>query len=137
MNKAAKLVSNSLLDQQFVTKHIAGKTYTIYPPTIRVLCRAISQFSLIGMDGTYNRLDVLAEMPQNVPYILRGLAYLIVGEKPFGRYRSFVVAHRLSKATLEELRECVDAILPLLGGDDFFACAASLKSIAKVAAQEK
>lgn len=49
MNQAAKTVSNALLGLDFMNVEIGGMVYTIKPPTIKIICRAIHHFSNIGM----------------------------------------------------------------------------------------
>lgn len=137
MNKASELISDSLLGDSYTTISIGGRAYTVYPPTIKVLCRALSAFSKIGMDEEYNKLSVLAELPENVPHIIKGLSCLIVGDAKCWRWKAHYVGKVIKSGTLSELKACVDAITPLLGGEDFFVCAASLKSLSRIAAKEK
>ena len=49
MNQAAKIVSDALLGLDFKNVEIGGMIYTIKPPTIKVICRAIRHFSNIGL----------------------------------------------------------------------------------------
>lgn len=137
MNEAAKLVSDSVLGEDFITIKIGQKAYTVYPPAIKILCRAISEFSKIGMDGEYNKLTVLAELPENVPHIIKGISALIVGDVKCWRWKSYRVGKALKSLSFQELKNIIEDVLPLLGGDSFFACAASLKSMSKIAAQPK
>ena len=44
-NQAAKTVSDALLGLDFKNVGIGGIVYTIKPPTIKVICRAIHHFS--------------------------------------------------------------------------------------------
>lgn len=137
MNKAAQLVSDSLIGEDFVTIRIGKKAYTVYPPAIKVICRATSAFSKIGMDGEYNKLSVLAELPDNIPHIIQGISAIIVGNVMCWRWKAHWIGKRLEKLSLPELKDLVDNILPLLGGDAFFVCAASLKSLSGIAAKAK
>lgn len=47
MNQAAKTVSDALLGLDFMNVEIGGMVYTIKPPTIKIICRAIHHFSNI------------------------------------------------------------------------------------------
>lgn len=49
MNQAAKTVSDALLGLDFKNVEIGGIVYTIKPPTIKVICRAIHHFSNIAL----------------------------------------------------------------------------------------
>lgn len=137
MNEAAKLVSDSVLGEDFATIKIGMKAYTVYPPTIKILCRAVSEFSKIGMDGEYNKTTVLAELPENAPYIIKGLSALVVGDVKCWRWKAHRIGKSLESLNLQELKSIIEEVLPLLGGDAFFACAASLKSMSKIAAKPK
>lgn len=137
MNEAAKLVSDSLIGEGFATVRVGNKVYTVYPPAIKVLCRATSAFARIGMDGEYNQLTVLSEFPENIPHMIKGISALIVGDTKCWRWKAHKVGKRLSSLNLQELKTVIDNVLTLLGGDAFFACAASLKSMSKIAAKPK
>ena len=136
MNEASKLVTDSLLNE-FVTIKVGDNAFTVYPPSIKVLCRAISEFSKIGMDGEYNKLTVLSELPLNSTHIIKGLSALIVGDVRNWRWKAHRVGKQLMKLNLSELNKVKEEVISLAGGDDFFACAASLKSMSVMAAKRK
>lgn len=137
MNEAAKIVSDSITGQDFVTVKAGESAYTVYPPTIKVLCRAISEFSKIGVDREYNTLSVLAELPGNAPHIVKGLSFMIVGDVKLWRWKAYRVRKNIRSLNLSELKAIIEEILPMLGGEAFFSCAASLKSMSRIAAQPK
>ena len=137
MNEAAGLVVDSIQNENFKIISIRGKIYSVYPPTIKIICRAISSFRKIGLDGEYSRLSVIAEIPDNVPYIIKGLSLLIVGNAWNWRWKSRGVEKVLESATLRELREATEIAISLIGPDDFFGCAACLKSMTGTAAIQK
>lgn len=137
MNKAAALVSESLIGNSFTTFFLGGRAFTVYPPTIKVICRAISCFSKIGLNGEYTRTTVIAELPENAPHIVKGLAALIVGDVNCWKWRAKKVEKILESATLEELKLATESIIPLIGGADFFDIAVSLKSVSAMAAKAK
>lgn len=45
MNQGAKIVSESIIGSDFRTVFVAGKAYTVYPPTVHKLAGAISHLS--------------------------------------------------------------------------------------------
>ncbi|MFV0587483.1 hypothetical protein [Bacteroides reticulotermitis] len=137
MNKASKLVSDSLIGEDYVSVSIKDKVYEIHPPAIKVMCRAISEFSKMGMDGEYNPLTIIAECPGNTAHIIKGISALIVGDVNNWRWKAHKVGKRLKKLSFKELNELLNMILPLLGGDAFFEIAASLKSMSVIAAKPK
>ena len=50
MNKGAKVISEAILGRDFRTVVIAGKAYTVHPPTIERMAGAISHLS--GVQAT-------------------------------------------------------------------------------------
>ena len=62
-NQAAKTVSDALLGLDFMNVEIGGMVYTIKPPTIKIICRAIHHFSNIGMTGD-NVMEAIKELPE-------------------------------------------------------------------------
>lgn len=137
MNEAAKLVSDSLLGEDFATIHIKDKYYTVYPPTIKVICRACSAFSKIGLDGNYSKLTVIGEIPENIPHIIKGLSALIVGNTRNWRWKAHKVGKAFQSATNSDIKDAWETILPLMDGGSFFEYALSMKSAAKIVAKEK
>lgn len=137
MNEAARLIAESLLGMDSTSISIGGGSYPVYPPTIKVICRAIRSFAKIDMDGEYTRLSVIAEVPGNMPHIIRGLAELMVGDVRFHHWKTRRMRAVLRSATLAELHAAAEVAVSLIGGNDFFACAAYLKNIVKIAATQK
>lgn len=138
MKTDSQIVADSLVGLDFRTIYIGGETFTIYPPTIKNLCRAIHHLSQIGMEGEYNALTALAELPHNAPHLIRGLSVLIIPSTPwYLPWKHRRAKRALLNATCAELREAIENIIPLIGGEDFFACAAMAKSIAKIAAKQE
>ena len=62
-NQAAKTVSDALLGLDFKNVGIGGIVYTIKPPTIKVICRAIHHFSNIALRGD-NIMAAIKELPK-------------------------------------------------------------------------
>ena len=137
MNKGAELVSDSLLGQDFITIKTDRRVYTIYPPSIKVLSRALSQFAKIGMAGEYSKLSVLAELKENIPFIISGLSFLIVGDVRFYKWRARRVAKGLNELNLKELKDLIDEVFFQQKTAYEIYCAASLKSTSEIAAKPK
>lgn len=137
MNQAAELVADSLLGESLATVIVGKEVYTVNPPAIKVICRAISAFSKIGLDGNYTELSVIGEIPENYPYVIKGLSFIIVGDVKYWRWKAYKLGNVLQSATNKELKDAWESILPLLGGKDFFDCALSMKSAVQMAAKEK
>ena len=137
MNEAAKLVSESALGLDFKTILIGNKCYSFYPPTIKTLYRALSCFARVGVEGEYTRLDVIKEVPENTPYLIKGLSVLLTGDIRGWKRKARRMEKVLESATLKELRQIMETAVSLIGGDDFFVCAALARSVAKMAATRK
>ena len=73
MNQAAKTVSDALLGLDFKNVEIGGIVYTIKPPTIKVICRAIHHFANIGMTGD-NVMEAIKELPEITGDMLKGIS---------------------------------------------------------------
>ena len=137
MNQAAELVADSLLGENMATIIIGRKAYTVSPPTIKVICRACSSFAKIGLDGDYTKLSVIGEIPCNSPCIIKGLSVLIVGDVRNWRWKVYKVSRVLQSATNREIKEAWESIYPLIGGEDFFDYAFSMKNAVKMIAKGK
>lgn len=137
MNQAAELVSDSLLGNSMATIIIGGKVYTVNPPAIKVICRACSAFVKIRLEGDYTKLSVIGEIPYNAPHIIRGLSALIIGDVRNWRWKAYKVSRVLRSATNKELYDAWETIYPLIGGEDFFAYAFSMKNAVRMIANEK
>ena len=79
-NQAAKTVSDALLGLDFKNVGIGGIVYTIKPPTIKVICRAIHHFSNIGMTGD-NVMEAIKELPEATEDMLKGISCFICGSE--------------------------------------------------------
>lgn len=137
MNQAAELIADSLLDESIATVIIGKNVYTVNPPTIKVICRACSSFARIGLDGEYTKLSVISEIPLNAPHVIKGISALIVGDVDNWRWKVHKIGKVLQTATNKEIKEAWENVLPMIGGDDFFAYALSMKSAAKMIARPK
>lgn len=80
MNQAAKTVSDALLGLDFMNVEIGGMVYTIKPPTIKIICRAIHHFSNIGMTGD-NVMEAIKELPEATEDMLKGISCFICGSE--------------------------------------------------------
>lgn len=114
MNEAAKLVADSLLGEAFATVILNDKPYTIFPPTIKVICRAAKHFSLL--DNKETKIKELLSMPKNSKELLTGIGCLIVGDRP--DYLKAVQSLKLN-GTMEEILTAMQEALKLISPDPF------------------
>jgi hypothetical protein len=137
MNEAAKIISESLSGTNFKTVLLAGKAYTIYPPTIKIISRALGPLSQIEMNEKQNELSVIGEIPSNAPHIIKSISAFIIGDVKNWRWKAYRLGKQLEKATPSELNEALKAAVGLIQGQDFFDCAALAQNVVKMAASQK
>ncbi|MEG1693440.1 MAG: hypothetical protein RR312_08630 [Bacteroidales bacterium] len=132
MNQAAELVSDSITDE-FITLTINGKVITAYPPKICVIAKGLKHFSRIELKEEYTKISIISEMSNNQKPMIEGLVWLI-GRNWWDRRR---LRDILNKATWSELQSIWVQYYPLIGGEDFFVCALSMKSASNLIAKAK
>lgn len=134
MNEASKLISDSLLGIDFKVATIKGRAYRLYPPTMKTICRALGEWSKVGIDAEYSKVSILAEIPGNYKHILNGLLWIISR----GNSIKYLWLKLRVNPTSKEMAELSDMIINhLMGGDDFFACAALVKQATQIAAKQQ
>ena len=112
MNQAAKTVSNALLGLDFMNVEIGGMVYTIKPPTIKIICRAIHHFSNIGMTGD----------------MLKGISCFSCGSEE--------LADNLENGTFEEVRNALEVCFSMMD-ISAFQCVSSMRNVSMLAARPK
>lgn len=127
MNQAAKIVSDALLGLDFKNVEIGGMIYTIKPPTIKVICRAIRHFSNIGMTGD-NIMEAIKELPEATEDMLEGISCFICGSEDLAKV--------LENGTFEEIKEALEACFSMMD-ISAFQCVSSMKNVSMLAAKPK
>ena len=127
MNQAAKAVSDALLGLDFKNVEIGGMIYTIKPPTIKTICRAIRHFSNIGVDGN-NIIEAIEELPEATEDMLKGVSCFICGNEDF--------AKQLEGGTFEEIRTALEVCFSMMD-ISAFQCVSSMKNVSMLAARPK
>lgn len=141
-NDAAKLVVESVLGIDFRTIIINNKAYTIYPPTIKIICRGIKEWANIGFESEgQTLLSVISQIEDNNEPIIRGLSYFITGDVKGYKWKSYRLFRKLRYGTPairpNELKQAVQVVFDLIQAQDFFDCAVSCKNVAEMAAIRK
>lgn len=141
-NEAAQLVSESILGVDFRTILINNKPYTIYPPTIKIICRGIKEWAKISMDNdTESEYRIIQSIPDNNIPMLKGLCCFIVGDVKFYRWKAYRLFWKIRYGTPsikpDEMKEAVLTIMELIQVQDFFDCAVSCRNAAKMTANPK
>lgn len=127
MNKAANMVANAILGDDFKVIVLGSKAYTINPPTIAVICKSIRFLSCI--DRTKTGREELNKAKEDLENLLKGLAVFIFDDPD--KYTE------IQDATMKELREALETVINLISAEDFFVCAALAESVARMAAIPK
>ena len=126
-NQAAKTVSDALLGLDFKNVGIGGIVYTIKPPTIKIICRAIHHFSNIGMTGD-NVMEAIKELPEATEDMLKGISCFICGSEE--------LAENLENGTFEEIRNALEVCFSMMD-ISAFQCVSSMRNVSMLAARPK
>lgn len=127
MNQAAKIVSDSLLGLDFKNVVIGDVVYTIKPPTIKIICRAIRHFSTVDMKGE-NIVEAMKEIPELTEGLLNGLSCFICGNEK--------LAKALENGTFEEVKDALEVCFSMVD-ISAFQCVSSMKNVSMLAARPK
>ena len=122
MNQAAKTVSDALLGLDFMNVEIGGMVYTIKPPTIKIICRAIHHFSNIGMTGA------IKELPEATEDMLKGISCFICGNDS--------LVKELENGTFEEVKDALKVCFSMMD-ISAFQCVSSMRNVSMLAARPK
>lgn len=126
MNKGARIISESIIGSDFRTVFVAGKVYTVYPPTIHKLAGAISYLS--GVQESDNLKDVLLSLGKSEAYS-KALSWLIAGDES--------LSEELAKGTYEENVNALDEALSMIDSKVFLKAASLAKNVSLLAAKPK
>ena len=105
MNQAAKTVSDALLGLDFKNVEIGGIVYTIKPPTIKVICRAIHHFSNIALRGD-NIMEAIKELTEANEDMLKGISCFICGNDS--------LVKELENGTFEEVKDALEVCFSMM-----------------------
>lgn len=138
-NIAAKEITDALLGVDFRTIFLGGKAYTIYPPTFKILARGLREWSNLKFnEENQTALKVISQIPKNSDSMLKGIAFFIIGDIKFYRWKAWLLFRKLKKGTPtptpKETSEAIDNIVGLIQARDFFESAALLKNVVKTMA---
>lgn len=132
MRNGAQVVSDAILGEDLKYVSIGGEVYSIKPPSIRTILKAIKHLTKVRLESEkYTKVNIMAEYERNTKHIAMALAILISPKKP-KKY-----AKRFLDGTYAELLTAYNTAVLMMGGDDFFALAQLAKSLQKMAARPK
>ncbi len=126
MNEAAKLVSDSIIGNDFRVVIVNEKSYVIYPPTIHKIAGAASYLSNLGKIETLE--DVFRSM-KDTPNASHALSWLIKGNDD--------LYEELSKGTFDENVEALSVAFSLISAENFAKLSVLAMNVAKLAATQR
>lgn len=126
MNQGAKIISESIIGTDFRTVFVAGKAYTVYPPTIHKLSGAIS--CLAGVKEADNLKEVLLSLGESEAYS-KALSWLITGDES--------LREELAKGTYEENVNALDEVFSLIDSKVFLKAVSLAKNVSLLAAKPR
>ena len=92
--------------------------YTIKPPTIKIICRAIHHFSNIGMTGD-NVMEAIKELPEATEDMLKGISCFICGNDS--------LVKELENGTFEEVKDALEVCFSMMD-ISAFQCVSSMRT---------
>ena len=101
--------------------------YTIKPPTIKIICRAIDHFSNIGMTGD-NVMEAIKELPEATEDMLKGISCFICGNDS--------LVKELENGTFEEVKDALEVCFSMMD-ISAFQCVSSMRNVSMLAAKPK
>lgn len=106
---------------------IGDVVYTIKPPTIKIICRAIRHFSTVDMKGE-NIVEAMKEIPELTEGLLNGLSCFICGNEK--------LAKALENGTFEEVKDALEVCFSMVD-ISAFQCVSSMRNVSMLAARPK
>lgn len=101
--------------------------YTIKPPTIKIICRAIHHFSNIGMTGD-NVMEAIKELPEATEDMPKGISCFICGNDS--------LVKELENGTFEEVKDALEVCFSMMD-ISAFQCVSSMRNVSMLAARPK
>ena len=118
--------NNIRIDTDFRTVFVAGKAYTVYPPTIHKLAGAISCLS--GVQEADNLKDVLLSLGESEAYS-KALSWLITDDEN--------LSEELANGTYEENVNALDEAFSLIDSKVFLKAVSLAKNVSLLAAKPR
>lgn len=128
MSKASKLISQAITGEDYALAYLNGKSYVIFPPTIKRLAGAISCISDLELDDKATLKETFLSCKDCTAYC-RALSWLIHGDD--------TLAEELSDATLEEVIGALELGLDMVGVNPFYKAVSLTRSANLLAASPR
>lgn len=129
MNKAAQLISEAITGSDCKIVVVADIMYTVYPPTIHKISKAIGYLSRIGLEDGENLKEVLIALKDTPELCSKAVSAFITGDER--------LYEDLAKGTLEENINALSECISLISTEGFTTLLALAKNVARLAATPK
>ena len=126
MNNGAKMIADALTGRDFITVVVAGKAYTVTPPTIRRIAGATAHLSCMGNEKTF--ADVIRSMSR-LDEAAKALSWFIEGDES--------IWEELAHGTLEEVAAALEECFSLVSVKGFTRLSDSARNGANLTAKSK
>lgn len=126
MNQGAKIISESIIDSDFRTVIVGGKSYTVYPPTVHKLAGAISHLS--NIQDAESLREVLLSLGDSEAYS-KALSWLVAGDES--------LSEELAKGTYEENVNALEEALSMIDSKVFLKAVSLAKNVSLLAAKPR
>ena len=128
MSKASKLVSDAIIEADYIIVYVNNKAYPVQPPTIKRLAGAVSCISELEFseDGTIK--DMLLSAKDCTQYA-KALSWFIKGDSS--------LTETLGDGTFEEVVDALTSVLDLVGINPFLKAASLTRNASLLAASPK
>lgn len=123
---AAKLVSDNILGKEEEKVTIAGKEYTIKPPTIHKIAGAAGYLANFGEAKDFSGM---VEQMKSLKDVCSALSYFINDDES--------LTEELSRGTLGEVTGALEVCLKMLSIKDFTMLSTLARSVARMAANPR
>ena len=100
MNKASKLISESILGLDYRNIECGTKWLQIKAPTIPTICKIVREWSDISLDKEYTELSIISAIPTNYKPILRGVARAYAGSGIISQINYYMLLNSLKRLAL-------------------------------------
>ncbi|MDR2913686.1 MAG: hypothetical protein LBV74_02440 [Tannerella sp.] len=129
MNKAAKLVSSSVIGIDIRVFTVNSKQYTVQPPTIYKISAAISCLCNADLDDKPTVKEILYSLKDSSDSCAKALSWFINGDES--------LYDELKHGTLEEVVDGLEAAISLIPAQVFLKAVNLARNVASLAAKPK
>ena len=127
MNKAGKLISDSIIGNDSKSIIVNGKAYIVYPPTIHKIAGAASVLSEMDLKDEENLRGILLSSKDAKKYA-EALSWLINGDSS--------LSTELENGTYQEVVEGISTAFDMISPQVFLRAVSLTKSVSGMAAKQ-